>query len=315
MDKRQNSWTDEFRYLLQDLAGHYAPFPGGINGVEYPEVDLVVHLAAHAKVHQLVQQPHRALENVMMTFNVLEYARQMQLPIVFSSSREVYGDVHRFEEYGEQVADFAYTESTYSASKISGEAFVYSYARCYGLPYLVFRFSNVYGRFDNDLQRMVRVLPLFTHAISRGEPITVYGGREKTLDFTFIDDCVDGIVSGIEALAEGRVVNQTINLAYGQGNTLVYAAERIAAELGAEPQMAIAPSLLGEVTHYVADLRKARGLLGYDPQVSLDEGIARSVAWFKEHRAAHPEEDVPVTAAHEGTPHDAELGWKSLAST
>ena len=69
-----NTWTDEFRYLLQDLAGHYAPFPGGINGVEYPEVDLVVHLAAHAKVHQLVRQPHRALENAVMTFNVLEYA-------------------------------------------------------------------------------------------------------------------------------------------------------------------------------------------------------------------------------------------------
>ena len=315
VDKRQNAWTDDFRYLLQDLAGHYAPFPGGINGVEYPEVDVVVHLAAHAKVHQLVRQPHRALENVMMTFNVLEYARQQRLPIVFSSSREVYGDVHRFEEYGEQVADFAYTESTYSASKISGEAFVYSYARCYGLPYLVFRFSNVYGRFDNDLHRMVRVLPLFTHAISRGEPITVYGGREKTLDFTYVDDCVNGIVRGVEALVEGRVVNQTINLAYGQGNTLVHAAERIAAELGSEPQMTIAPSLLGEVTHYVADLSKARALLGYDPQVSLDEGIARSVAWFKEHRAAHPEEDVPVTADHEGTPDDAELGWKAVAGS
>jgi nucleoside-diphosphate-sugar epimerase len=315
VDKRQNPWTDDFRYLLQDLAGHYAPFPGGINGVEYPEVDVVVHLAAHAKVHQLVQQPHRALENVMMTFNVLEYARQQQLPIVFSSSREVYGDVHRFEEYGEQVADFAYTESTYSASKISGEAFVYSYARCYGLPYLVFRFSNVYGRFDNDLHRMVRVLPLFTHAISRGEPITVYGGREKTLDFTYVDDCVDGIVRGLQGLVEGRVVNQTINLAYGQGNTLVYAAERIAAELGGEPQMTIAPSLLGEVTHYVADLSKARALLGYDPQVSLDDGIARSVAWFKEHRAAHPEEDVRVTADHEGSPDDAELGWKAVAGS
>ncbi len=313
VDKRQNSWTDDFRYLLQDLAGHYAPFPGGINGVEYEEVDVVVHLAAHAKVHQLVRQPHRALENVMMTFNVLEYARQQRVPIVFSSSREVYGDVHRFEEYGEQVADFAYTESTYSASKISGEAFVYSYARCYGLPYLVFRFSNVYGRYDNDLHRMVRVLPLFTHAISRGEPITVYGGREKTLDFTYIDDCVDGIVRGVEALVEGRVVNQTINLAYGQGNTLVYAAERIAAELGTEPQMAIAPSLLGEVTHYVADLSKARALLGYDPQISLDEGIARSVAWFREHRAVHPEDDVAVAADHEGTTQSAELGWKSLA--
>src|SRR3954454_5707243 len=123
VDKRQNTWTDDFPYLLQDLAGHYASFPGGINGVEYPEVDVVVHLAAHAKVHQLVRQPHRALENAFMTFNVLEYARGRNLPIVFSSSREVYGDVHRFEEYSEGAADFAYTESTYSASKIAGEAF------------------------------------------------------------------------------------------------------------------------------------------------------------------------------------------------
>jgi nucleoside-diphosphate-sugar epimerase len=315
VDKRQNSWTDEFRYLLQDLAGHYTAFPGGINGVEYPQVDIVVHLAAHAKVHQLVRQPQRALENAVMTFNVLEYARQRQLPVVFSSSREVYGDVHRFEEYPEQVADFAYTESTYSASKIAGEAFLYSYARCYGLRYLVFRFSNVYGRYDNDLSRMVRVIPLFIHSMLRGEPITIYGGTDKTLDFTYVDDCIEGIVRGIEGLAEGRVVNQTINLAYGRGNTLVHCAERIAAELGTEVDMTLAPSLLGEVTHYVADLSKARELLGYDPKVPLDEGIARAVAWFREHRAAHPEEDVPIAADHEGKVGEAPADWKPVAAS
>jgi UDP-glucuronate 4-epimerase len=314
VDKRQNTWTDDFRYILQDLAGHYSAFPYGINGVEYPKVDLVVHLAAHAKVHQLVRHPQRALENAVMTFNVLEYVRQQQIPIVFSSSREVYGDVHRFEEYGEGVADFAYTESTYSASKIAGEAFVYSYARCYGLRYLVFRFSNVYGRYDNDLHRMVRVIPLFIHSMLRDEPITIYGGVDKTLDFTYVDDCVDGIVEGIEALAEGRVVNQTINLAYGQGNTLVHCAERIASELNVEPQVSIAPSLLGEVTHYVADLSKARELLGYAPKVPLDEGIARSVAWFVEHRAGHPEEDVSVLADHEGALGSGAI-WKSAASS
>ena len=133
---------------------------------------------------------------------------------------------------------------------------------------------------------MVRVIPLFIHSMLRGEPITIYGGNDKTLDFTYVDDCIDGIVSGIEALAEGRVVNQTINLAYGQGNTLVRCAELIAGELGTSPDMTLAPSLLGEVTHYVADLSKARGLLGYGPKVSLDEGIARAVAWFREHRAA-----------------------------
>jgi UDP-glucuronate 4-epimerase len=313
VDKRQNTWTDEFPTLLQDLAGHYAPFPGGINGVEYPQADIVVHLAAHAKVHQLVREPHRALENAMMTFNVLEYVRHLGLPIVFSSSREVYGDVHRFEGYSEQVADFAYTESTYSASKIAGEAFIYSYARCYDLPYLVFRFSNVYGRFDNDLRRMVRVIPLFIHSMLRGEPITIYGGTGKTLDFTYVDDCVDGIASGLLALAERRVVNQTINLAYGEGNTLVYCAERIAHELGTEPEMTLAPSLLGEVTHYVADLTKARELLSYEPKVALDDGIGRAVAWFREHRAAHPDEDVPVVADHERAP-ELERGWKTPVS-
>ena len=277
VDKRQNAWTDAFPTLLQDLAGHYPAFRGGIGGVEYPEVDLVVHLAAHAKVHQLVREPHRALENAIMTFNVLEYARGLGLPLVFSSTREVYGDVHRFEEYAEEAADFAYTESPYSASKITSEAFIYSYARCYGLNYLVFRFSNVYGRFDNDLWRMERVLPLFMHQLSRGEGITIFGGNEKVLDFTFIDDCVDGIARGVYALAEKRVANQTVNLAYGEGNTLVRAAELIAEELGVTPQITIAPSLLGEVTHYVADVRKARELFDWEPQTaSTAEFVTRA---------------------------------------
>jgi nucleoside-diphosphate-sugar epimerase len=293
VDKRLNTWTDAFPTLLQDLAGHYPAFRGGIGGVEYPDADVVVHLAAHAKVHQLVRQPHRALENAIMTFNVLEYARQLSLPLVFSSTREVYGDVHRFEEYGEETADFAYTESPYSASKITSEAFIYSYARCYGLSYLVFRFSNVYGRFDSDLERMTRVLPLFMHRISRGEPITVFGGSDKVLDFTYVDDCVDGIARGVEALAGGRVANSTINLAYGQGNTLVRAAELIAGEFGTEAQIEYAPSLLGEVTRYVADIRKARDLLGWTPATPLDEGVPKAVAWFREWRAAHPEEDRP----------------------
>jgi UDP-glucose 4-epimerase len=316
VDKRTNPWVsaDTFPTLLQDLAGHYSAFRGGVNGVEYPEADLVVHLAAHAKVHQLVRQPHRALENAIMTFNVLEYARELNLPVIFSSSREVYGDVHRFEEYAETVADFAFTESTYSASKIAGEAFIYSYARCYGLRYLVFRFSNVYGRFDNDLQRMVRVLPLWIHKLSRGEGITVYG-EDKMLDFTYVDDCIDGIVRGIDALASGSVANDTVNLAYGQGNRLLRAAQLIGEELGVDPDITLAPPLLGEVTHYVADVTKARDLLGYEPQVPLDEGIKRAVAWFREWRAEHPEENAAVVEDPDRTASDIPHGFKQPAGT
>jgi nucleoside-diphosphate-sugar epimerase len=312
VDKRPNAWAgDAFPTLLQDLAGHYSAFRGGINGVEYPEVDLVVHLAAHAKVHQLVRQPHRALENAIMTFNVLEFARGLDLPIVHSSTREVYGDVHRFEEYAEEAADFAFTESPYSASKIASEAFIYSYARCYGMRYLVFRFSNVYGRYDSDLWRMDRVLPLWMHQLSRGEQITIFGGDQKILDFTYVDDCVDGIARGVYALEDGAAANETINLAYGQGNTLVRAAELIAQGLGVAPDAQIAPSLLGEVTHYVADVRKAHDVLGWSPTTPLDEGIPKAVAWFKEWRAAHPEEDRPFERPQE--PDELAHGFKQPA--
>ena len=289
VDKRLNPWTDRFPYLLQDLSSPYPPYEKGIGGVEYPPVDIVVHLAAHAKVHELVRQPHRAMENVTMTFNVLEYCRLARLPIIFSSSREVYGDIHRYIEdeslrpktMVEQTAHFAYTESPYSASKIASEALIYSYARCYGLKYIVFRFSNVYGRYDNDIERMERVIPLFIRRIANDQPITIYG-ENKVLDFTYVDDCVAGIASGVYALHEGRVENQTINLAYGQGNTLIKMAHLVGDALGKEPKITIAPTQLGEVTHYVADITRARELLDYEPRVPLDEGIPLAVKWNRE---------------------------------
>jgi nucleoside-diphosphate-sugar epimerase len=278
VDWRPNTWTDAIPTLLQDLAAPQHNFINGIGGAPYPPCDIVIHLAANAKVFALVEQPHRALENINITFNVLEYCRHNQLPIIFSSSREVYGDIHRYITE-EQHADFSFTESPYSASKVAGEALVYSYARCYGLPYLVFRFSNVYGRYDNDIERMERVIPLFIRAMRQGQPVTVYG-QEKTLDFTYVDDCVDGIVAGIERLLAGKVVNQTINLAYGQGNTLVHMAELIAQALDVPARIEIEPAKrVGEVTRYIADISRAVELLDYQPKVSLEEGIRRAVAW------------------------------------
>jgi UDP-glucuronate 4-epimerase len=286
IDKRLNTWTDRVTTLLQDLAAPYRDFAGGIGGVPYPRPDIVVHLAANAKVHELVQQPHRAMENIALTFNILEYCRHNQIPIIFSSSREVYGDIHRYITE-EQQADFSFTESPYSASKVAGEALIYSYARCYDLRYLVFRFSNVYGRYDNDIERMERVIPLFIRMMRQGLPVIVYG-QEKTLDFTYIDDCVDGIVAGIERLTAGRVVDQTINLAYGQGNTLVHMAELIAQALDVPARIQVEPAKrVGEVTRYIADISRAVELLEYQPRVALDEGIRRAVAWAAEWEAQY----------------------------
>lgn len=278
VDKRPNMWTDqiEFRYvdLTTDCVGRLLELIRGFN------IDLVVHLAAHAKVFELVREPTRALENVTMTFRAAESARLANIPIIFASSREVYGDIHK-QYTDEASADFVVAESPYSASKIAGEAFIYSYAQCFNLDYIVFRFSNVYGRFDNDLERMERVTPLFIKRISQEEPIVIFG-KEKILDFTYIDDCVQGVILGIEKLLSGEVKNQTINLACGQGNSLADLAHLIGKAVGVEPTIQFEPTQRGEVTRYIADISKARELLGYTPTTPLPEGIPKTVAWQRE---------------------------------
>src|SRR3989344_5534947 len=246
IDKRKNTWTDKIPTIILDLSHRFTSFDKGFGEHHIPFTpDLVVHFAANAKVHELVKHPDRAMDNITDTFNVLEYCRHHKRPIIFSSSREVYGDIKRFVT-DEKQADFLYTESPYSASKIAGEALVYSYAKCYGIPYIVFRFSNVYGRYDNDIERMERVIPLFIRKIAAGEPITIYG-KDKTLDFTYVDDCVDGIFRGIKELVSGRVKNETINLAYGEGRTLVEMAELIGKALEKKPDITIEPPRVGEV--------------------------------------------------------------------
>ncbi len=279
LDKRANLWSDRFPTFEYDLVT--IARTGNCDGVKLNfEPDLVVHLAAWAKVHQLVIEPAKALENVEMSFAALELARKYQCPIIFGSSREVYGDINRHVT-DETAADFVVAESPYSASKIAGEAFFYSYAKCYGIPHLVFRFSNVYGRFDNDLDRMERVIPLFVKKIATGEPITVFG-KGKMLDFTYIDDCIAGLSAGIEALTSKRVVNQTINLAYGQGQTLHDLVCLIELATGQSASVTYSPSQTGEVTRYVADISKAKSLLNYSPQTPLSMGIGKYIRWCRE---------------------------------
>lgn len=274
IDLRPNPWTDLIETLQLDLRG--LPFDDFPDGKQF---DLVLHFAANAKVFELVEHPDRAMDNISVCFHVLEYCRRNTLPIIFASSREVYGDIHQHVT-DEAAADFVVAESPYSASKIAGEALIYSYAQCYQLPFLVFRFSNVYGRFDNDLDRMERVIPLFMSKIAAGEPITVFG-PEKVLDFTYVDDCVRGVLAGVDALHERRVSCETINLAFGQGSTLVDLVNILSLAYGKPADVTYEPTRAGEVTRYVADISKARTLLGYTPTTPLSSGLMKAVEWSR----------------------------------
>lgn len=281
-DVRKNTWSTRFQTQLFDLvrASPEALCERVEDARRNHRETVVVHLAAHAKVHQLVSEPDKAFDNIAMLRPVLELCRMRGLPIIFASSREVYGNARR-ERTGEEQADFSGTPSTYAASKVACESMIHAYARCYGLRYLIFRLSNVYGRFDNDLSRMSRVVPLFMQQISAASAVTVFGS-EKVLDFTHVDDCIDGLMAGLSRLKTGMLSGHVFNLARGEGNSLIALAEMIGQALGIRPQIRIARRLPGEIERYVADIRKAGAMLGFAPGIGLQDGIHRALAWSRE---------------------------------
>jgi len=106
-------------------------------------------------------------------------------------------------------------------------------------------------------------------------------GREKCLDFTYIDDCVDGIMLAIEKF--DAVKDDTYNIAFGEGNTLLRLAEKIKDLMQSSSEICVESSRTGEVIRYIADISKARVKLGYVPKVPFEEGVERAVAWYQEH--------------------------------
>lgn len=268
VDLVENQWSDRIneRTIMSDLRSE------GLSD-ELPEsVDLVVHFAANARVHKLVEDPSMAKENFDTTYNVLEYARKIGADIVFSSSREVYGNNGKII-YDETDTYVDECESPYTASKIGGEALVKSYGKCYDMDTSILRFSNVYGKYDvSD-----RVVPLFIAQAQAGEDLTVYG-EDKILDFTYLDDCVNGVRRVVENFQ--KISGTTFNIASGEGSSLVELAELIVEKTGENVPVHIEPNRTGEVGRYVADISKAEKLLGYKPEYDFEQGIEETIDWY-----------------------------------
>lgn len=281
IDRNPNPWTAEIPYLQRDIATERMP---SLAELAF-RPDVVVHLAANAKVHELVENPRRAHENATTAFEVAEFCRLNNLPLIFSSSREVYGNAEP-PAVPETAIDAFHVCSPYAAYKLADEMLIYSYANCYDLNYIIFRLSNVYGRYDNDLHRMTRVIHIFIDQMRRGEPITIFN-RHKLIDFTYIDDCVAAFLLGIDNLVAGNVRNETFNLSSGSPATLERLAFRIAECLHVTPEIIDEPTQPGEIDFYIADLSHIKQELGYQPRTTFDEGIQQAVNWSLSWQESH----------------------------
>ena len=238
------------------------------------QFDAVVHLAANARVYELVEHPDRAADNYLTLFHALEIARAHGIPrFLFAGSREGYGNIAT-DNYTEDLVRVENCESPYTASKIGGEALVWAYGRCYGLRHIITRFSNVYGMYDDS----VRVVPQFIRQARANQPLTIFG-EKKCLDFTYIDDAVAGILLCLDRFDD--VKNDTFNIATGTASTILRLAESIKELTGSKSVIDLRESRTGEVISYTANIAKAKEKLGYDPKVGFEEGVKKAVEWYK----------------------------------
>ena len=238
------------------------------------DLDIVIHLAANARVYNLVLNPKLARDNFEMLFNILEYCRMNDIEkFIFSSSREVYGNSGR-SICTEEDALVKNCESPYTASKIGGEALVHAYHQCYGIDFIITRFSNVYGMYDDS----DRVIPLFIRQTLNNEDLKIYG-KNKMLDFTYIDDTVDGIIKCIQHFS--KVKNSVFNIASGKSVPIIEIAEQIIQSMNGKNSVVLKNNRRGEVIQSSIDISKAHQELGYSPKTQIHEGIKKTLVNYK----------------------------------
>lgn len=243
-------------------------------------VDGVIHLAAVSRVIWGERDPDGCWEtNVGGTSNVLEAARRApHAPwVIFASSREVYGEPERLPVTEE--CPFR-PVNIYGRSKVEGERLVEG-ARETGMRACTIRLSNVFGSVSDHADRVV---PAFVRAAISGDELRV-DGAEHTFDFTHIDDVARGIVTLAELLASNEPAPPPIDLVTGQPTTLGQLAALAIRLAGTSTTMRESPARDFDVARFVGDAERARRVLGWQPQVSLPDGLARLIHEFREARA------------------------------
>lgn len=262
-----------FRFLEADVTRQALPVD---------DVSVVVHLAAKPGVRPSLEDPASYSEaNVTGTVRMLEAARRTGIGrVVFGSSSSVYGDATPppFREDAVAVQPI----SPYAASKRAGELMAHAFAHLYGMQIVCLRFFTVYG----PRQRPDLAIHRFTDLIARGKPVRMHGDGSSERDYTYITDCVAGVLSAIDWTARrggrGAGVAEPINIGGGARVRLDRLIALIAQTLGREAHVERHPDQPGDVRLTAADLGRAERELGYRPRVGIEEGIGQFVRWYGE---------------------------------
>jgi nucleoside-diphosphate-sugar epimerase len=242
-------------------------------------VDFILHEAAIPSVPKSVRDPlesNRA--NIDGTVNLLVAARDAKVKrVVYAASSAAYGDTPTLPKHEEMKPD---PISPYAVAKLASEHYMVSFYRCYGLETVSLRYFNVFGPRQDPSSPYSGVLAKFITVMLRGEQPTIFGDGEQSRDFTYIDNVVEANLLACKASADaaGRV----FNVATGRRITLNEIFQSLQSLTSYAGQPKYEPEREGDIKHSLADISKAHTALGYQPTVDFEEGLRRTVQWYRE---------------------------------
>ena len=240
-------------------------------------VSAVMHQAAIPSVPRSVADPFTTMEvGVQGTLTLLLAARDAGVErFVSASSSSVYGDTPTLPKVEAMPTN---PLSPYALSKLTGEHLCRLFHQLYGLHTVSLRYFNIFGHRQDPTSQYAAVIPIFITALFRGESPTIFGDGEQSRDFTYVDNVVK---ANILAATSEKGAGEVMNIACGDRYTLLQLFQFIQEIIGTNLKPLHADPRPGDVKHSLADIDRARELLGYQPGIDLQEGLKKTVPWYQ----------------------------------
>ena len=242
-------------------------------------VDYILHEAAIPSVPRSVKDPlgnNRA--NVDGTLNLLVAARDAKVKrVIYAASSSAYGDTPTLPKREDMPPN---PISPYATAKLASEYYMTSFYRCYGLETVCLRYFNVFGPRQDPASPYSGVLAKFITQMLREEQPTIFGDGKQSRDFTFIQNVVEANLLACKAEAKG-VTGKVFNIATGRRTDLYQTFLILKKLIGYSGDVKYGPDRPGDVKHSLADISRAAEFLGYTPKVDFEEGLSRTIEWYR----------------------------------